>query len=331
MSDGAPSVSIVVAVRDEEAAVRELESRLRRAMESAARSYELIFVDDGSRDGTAALLRELEAAEARVRVFEFTRSFGQAAALACGVFAASGDAVVTMDGDLQNPPEEIPALLAPLAGTAGVATGYRAQRYEGLVRWLGSRAVHWLACWLTGVRIRDFGGNFKAYRREVVEAMRQIWAPGKPLFPLALWAGYPVAEVTVRHDPRRCGRSSYTLGSQLRINFDLITSFTTAPLAWLGALGAVGVAVGAAGVLGCWWRGGPAGLADLCSVAAVAVGAVFVAAGILGQYVGRIYQLVASGNPSYVVKRGPLERGVAQPRAAAEEAASPSGRLTRIR
>jgi undecaprenyl-phosphate 4-deoxy-4-formamido-L-arabinose transferase len=306
MADVTPAVSVVVAMLNEVGTIEDLTRRVCQALGERGMSFEIVLVDDGSRDRTVETVRRLEAADERVRVFEFTRNFGQAAALACGIFAARGHIVVQMDGDLQNPPEEIPKLLAAIEAGAGVATGRRGTRYEGAWRWLGSRVMHWLARLLTGAQIEDFGGNFKAYRRDVVEETRRIWAPGKPFFPLTLWLGFPVAEVTVRHDPPWQGESRYTLRSLLRINLDLVTAFTTLPLAVLGISGSACLTAGALWMAICWLQSDPAPLAIATALALVVIGAVFFAAGVLGQYLGRVYRLVASDGPAYVVRAGPL-------------------------
>jgi undecaprenyl-phosphate 4-deoxy-4-formamido-L-arabinose transferase len=297
-------VSIVVPLLDEERSVAELVRRTCATLEARRLRFELILVDDGSRDGTAARLRELEAEDARVRVFEFTRNFGQVAALACGIFAARGRVVVTIDGDLQNPPEEIPKLLDAIDKGAYVATARRAQRYERAWRYVGSRVVHGVARALTGAPIRDFGGQFKAYRAEVVESLRTVWAPGKPIFPLALWLGHPVAEVDVAHAPRAGGGSRYTFGALVRINLDLITSFTTVPLVLLGAIGAAATALGAIGVALCAWLEPAGWLAPAAALATFVIGGVWCAAGVLGLYLARVYKQVA-GNTSFALRRGP--------------------------
>jgi undecaprenyl-phosphate 4-deoxy-4-formamido-L-arabinose transferase len=314
MTDRRPDVSIVVAVYDDRASVAELAQRVEATLEARGAAFEIVFVDDGSRDGTLEALRDIEAHNPRVLVYELTRNFGQAAALACGLFAARGEVVVTLDGDLQNPPEEIPKLLDAIAAGAGVATARRGRRYEGVVRWLGSRFVHWLACRVTGVAIEDYGGNFKAYRRDVVESTKGMWAPGKPFFPLALWAGHRVAEVTVGHEPRRAGRSRYTLAALLRINFDIITAFTTLPLAMLGMLGVVGLAGGFAMLLVIGVLQTAGWLAPAIALTSMVIGAAFLASGVLGLYLGRVYRQVAGSEPAYVVRHGPRE-APAQPAA----------------
>jgi glycosyltransferase involved in cell wall biosynthesis len=309
MTRNAPHVSVVVALLNQQATIEDLARRVRETLTARGWDFELVLVDDGSGDDTVAIIRRLEAADPHTRVFELARNFGQAAALACGIFAARGDVIVQMDGDLQNPPEEIPALLDAIAAGAAVATGRRGTRYETFGRWLGSRGIHWLARALTGAAIEDFGGNFKAYRRDVVEAVRHVWGPGKPFFPLALWLGYPVAEVTVRHDPPWHGESRYTLRSLLRINLDLITAFTTIPLALLGAVGLACAGCGALAVVAALLAHPPSPIGIVLAATLLVCGAVFIAAGVLGLYLGRVYALLAGSRAGYVVRAGPARDG----------------------
>lgn len=298
-------VSVVVAVYNDGLHTPELALRTKAVLASRQLAFELIFVDDGSSDATASILRQLEADDHRIRVFELTRNFGQAAALACGLFAAKGAVVVTLDGDLQNPPEEVPRLLDAIAAGAAVATGRREQRYEGMMRWLGSRVIHRLARLLTGVELEDYGGNFKAYRQDALDATRRVWAPGKPFFPLALWLGFPVAEVTVRHEPRRHGASRYSLVGLLRVNFELITAFTTLPLMLLGIAGVAGLAAGV-GALAIWTLASRAGwLVPAVALTLISCSSAFIAAGTLGLYLGRVYELIARGAPGYMIRSGP--------------------------
>ena len=302
---GAVDVSVVVPLLDEAATVEELVSRIRSVLAQRGCRFEIVLVDDGSTDGTREILRRLEAEDPALRVFELTRNFGQAAALVCGLFAARGEVVVSLDGDLQNPPEEIPKLLDALDKGADIATAKRSQRFESLGRWLGSRAIHWMAKHLTGVRIEDFGGQFKAYRRVVLEATRRAWAPGKPFFPLALWLGFPVTEVAVRHEPRRVGSSRYSLRALIHINLDLVTAFTTLPLSLLGFAGAVLATLGLVGTVLCLALSPAGWLPAAASLTLVAVGALFLATGVLGQYLGRVYRQVAGGGPAYGGRKGP--------------------------
>jgi undecaprenyl-phosphate 4-deoxy-4-formamido-L-arabinose transferase len=264
-----------------------------------------VLVNDGSTDRTGERLAAATAADPRLHVYTLSRNFGQAAALCCGIFAARGDVVVTMDGDLQNPPEEIPRLLDALEPGVDVVTASRMIRHETRWRWLGSRVVHWMARLLVGVDIEDFGGQFKAYRREVVEATRTVWAPGKPFFALAAWLGFRVREIPVRHEARRSGRSRYGVLSLVRLNADLITSFTTLPLAALAALSVLAGAGGLLGVVVCLTTGRTTGFGAALSLLLLGLGGVFFAAAALGVYLARVYRTVAGGATGYVLRASP--------------------------
>ena len=301
MTDG-PAVSIVVPLFNEEATVTELVARLTRTLEGERMPFELVLVDDGSTDGTPALLRELAATRPGVRVLTLTRNFGQSAALCCGIFESRGRVVVTMDGDLQNPPEEIPTLLRALGPGIDLVTARREVRHERFWRLVGSRFVHWISRGLIGADLQDFGGQFKAYRREVIDATRTAWAPGKPFFALAVWLGFHVAEVPVRHDPRPAGGSRYRLGSLVRLNIDLITSFTTVPLVLLAILSIACGAAGVAGVVWCVAAGRTNGFGANVSLLLLGLGGLFFAAAALGVYLARVYRTVAGAPMGYVLR-----------------------------
>lgn len=297
-----PTLSIVVPLFNEEATIDELLARIRATLEAREQSFEIVLVDDGSRDGTARQLAAAATSDPRIRVCRLSRNFGQAAALCCGLFEARGDVVVTMDGDLQNPPEEIPRLLDALGPDIDIVTARREVRHETLWRWAGSRAVHWMARLLVGIPLEDFGGQFKAYRREVIDATRTAWSPGKPFFALAAWLGFRVLEIPVRHDPRRTGGSRYNLLSLVRLNADLITSFTTLPLALLALLGLLTGAAGLLGIALCFWTGETDGFIAALSLLLLGLGGVFFAAASLGVYLARVYRTVAGGPTGYVLR-----------------------------
>jgi undecaprenyl-phosphate 4-deoxy-4-formamido-L-arabinose transferase len=303
MSDAAPDVSVVVPLFDEEATVGELVERLARTLAVDGRRFEVVLVDDGSRDRTPAILRELATRHPWVRVFTMSRNFGQSAALCAGIFESRGRVVVTMDGDLQNPPEEVPKLLAALVPGVDLVTARREARHERFWRLVGSRLVHRVARVLIGADLQDFGGQFKAYRREVVDATRTAWAPGKPFFALAVWLGFRAVEVDVRHDPRRVGESRYRLTSLVRLNVDLITSFTTVPLVVLAILSVACGVTGAGGVVWAVATGRTAGFGATLALLLLGLGGVFFAAAALGVYVARVYRTVAGAPLGYVLRR----------------------------
>jgi undecaprenyl-phosphate 4-deoxy-4-formamido-L-arabinose transferase len=298
-----PNVSVVVPLFDEQGTVTELVERVARTLEGERVTFEIVLVDDGSTDRTPALLRELAARHPFVRVLTMSRNFGQSAALCCGIFESRGDVVVTMDGDLQNPPEEVPVLLHALAPGVDLVTARRQVRHERLWRLVGSRVVHRVARVLIGADLQDYGGQFKAYRREVVEATRTAWAPGKPFFALAVWLGFRAVEVPVRHDPRRVGTSRYGLASLVRLNLDLITSFTTVPLALLALLSATCGLAGAGGVVWCVAAGRTSGFGAQLSLLLLGLGGIFFAAAALGVYLARVYRTVAGAPLGYVLRQ----------------------------
>lgn len=298
-------VSVVVPLFNEASTLRELVDRISQVLTARGGSFEIILVDDGSRDDTAAILDDLEATNPAVRAFGFSRNFGQDAALCCGLFESRGEIVVTMDGDLQNPPEEIPHLLDTFAPGIDLVNARRDRRHEGPLRRAGARFVHWLARTMIGVALDDYGGQFKAYRREVVDGTRSVWAPGKPFFVLAVSLGFPVTEVSVEHGPRSVGESRYRLPALVRINLDLITSFTTVPLALLGAFALLFLGVGAVGIVAVLATGQSSGFAAAAALVTFALGGVFTASAVLGLYLARLYRTVTTRENGYLLRRRP--------------------------
>src|SRR5580765_7464134 len=205
----APDVSVVVTVYNEAGCVEELYRRTVAAVEPGPRTFELIFIDDGSTDGTFAMLERLHGADPRVRAVRFKRNFGQHPAMHAGLARARGDIVVTMDGDLQNEPEDIPRLVAAVEDGADVASGRRVARKDSWGRTLPSRLINGMLRRFTGVAISDFGCAFNAYRRSVVVPM--LPAIGKQKFTkaLVLSGGASVVEVDVGHTARS-GSSRYS-------------------------------------------------------------------------------------------------------------------------
>ncbi len=297
-SGAPPRLSVVIPVYNEAPTLNELLSRTIAVLADLTPDYEVVVVDDGSEDATPDLLAKASTHNPRIRNVRLTRNFGQNAALNCGLFEATGDFVVTMDGDLQNPPEEIPKLLAAFAADVDLVSGLRTQRYEQVWRYWGSRAVHWLARLLVGRQLQDYGGQFKAYRREVIEATRQAWSPGKPFFALAVWLGFRVREVPVRHEKRRSGKTRYSLWALTRLNLEIMTSFSPAPLlaAWIAPV--LCLAAGCAASVTAWWRG--SALLWLGAAMAYGLGLVSLAVAWLASYIARLYRIAAGGAPGWV-------------------------------
>src|ERR671922_2648509 len=229
----APALSVVVTVYDEAASLEELYRRTLAALEPTGRSFELIFVDDGSTDGSFAVLSRLHERDHRVRVVRFRRNFGQHPAMHAGLSRARGEVAVTMDGDLQNAPEDIPRLVEAVEAGNDVASGRRRVRKDPMGRALPSRLINGMLRRFTGVEISDFGCAFNAYRRTAVEPM--LGSIGKQKFTkaLVLSGGASVVEVDVAHAPRE-GPSRYSPLRLTRLALHVLAGFWPQPIQWIG-------------------------------------------------------------------------------------------------
>jgi undecaprenyl-phosphate 4-deoxy-4-formamido-L-arabinose transferase len=297
-----PDLSVVVTLYDEEATVEELHRRLVRTL--AGRSFELLFVDDGSRDGTWSALERLHAADDRVRAVRFKRNFGQHPAMHAGLARARGEIVVTMDGDLQNQPEDIPRLVAALEDGTDVASGRRAARHDSWGRTLPSRLINGMLRRFTGVEIADFGCAFNAYRRSAVTPM--LGSIGKQKFTkaLILSSGASVKEVDVAH-AARAGTSRYSPLRLTRLALHVLAGFWPQPIQWIGvALGSLcSVLATVLGVYGVWYwiarEDFPGPLLGGVAVLFVLGIQGFILA-LVGEYLGRIQREV-EGRPLYSI------------------------------
>ncbi|MFO0974445.1 MAG: glycosyltransferase family 2 protein [Phycisphaerae bacterium] len=223
-------VSVVVPLHNEAGNVLELHRRIERIMSAicreraVARDWQIVFVNDGSSDGTGDILRRLAACSPNVHVINLRRRFGQTAALSAGMDYASGDVLITMDGDLQHLPEEIPILLAKIADGHDLVLGYRANRRDpALFRRWPSACANWLMRRMSGVTVRDFGSTFKALRREVIGEFEMFGEVHRFMPVLGAMAGCDMAEVPITAAPRRAGQSSYGLGRSFGVLIDIIT------------------------------------------------------------------------------------------------------------
>jgi undecaprenyl-phosphate 4-deoxy-4-formamido-L-arabinose transferase len=302
----APDLSVVVTVLNEAGSVEELYRRTLAALEPGLRSFELLFVDDGSTDGTFGVLERLHESDPRVRVIRFKRNFGQHPAMHAGFSRARGDVVVTMDGDLQNQPEDIPRLVEAVEGGSDVASGRRQARKDPIGRSLPSKVINGMLRRFTGVEISDFGCAFNAYRRTAVEPM--LGSIGKQKFTkaLVLSGGASVVEVDVAHAPRQ-GASRYSPLRLTRLALHVLAGFWPQPIQWIGVLlgtvsSLLAVALGIYGVI--FWIGEsnfPGPLFGGVAVLFVLGIQGFILA-LIGEYLGRIQRDV-EGRPLYVIDR----------------------------
>ncbi len=304
MQDAAPDLSIVVTLYDEEGTVEELHRRVSETL--AGRDYELILVDDGSRDRTWELVEALRAGDERLRAVRFKRNFGQHPAMHAGLARARGAIVVTMDGDLQNQPEDIPRLVAAVEAGADVASGRRAARHDSWGRTLPSRLINGMLRRFTGVDISDFGCAFNAYRRTAVTPM--LGAIGKQKFTkaLILSGGASVVEVDVGHTAR-AGSSRYSPLRLTRLALHVLAGFWPQPIQWIGiALGVLCTMLATAlGAYGVWYwidrSDFPGPLLGGVAVLFVLGIQGFILA-LVGEYLGRIQREV-EGRPLYSIDK----------------------------
>jgi glycosyltransferase involved in cell wall biosynthesis len=318
------TLSVVIPIKDERDNLRPLHERLRRALDplldGAAdpplEDYELLFVDDGSTDGSFAVLEGLAAADPRVKVIRLRRNFGQTPALRAGIDWSRGDVLVTMDGDLQNDPADIPMLLAKLEEGYDAVLGLRANRQDHfLVRTLPSRLGNWLIRKVTGVRIKDMGCTLRALRRDLAEALPLYGELHRFVPVLAQMHGARLAQVDVRHHPRVAGRTKYNLTRTLRVVLDLITvkflhTYLTRPMHVLGTAGLASMGLGALSLFGAlWMKYGPTSQPVfltgnpllMLSVMLELIGVQFISMGLIGELLTRTY-FESQGKSAYVVR-----------------------------
>ncbi|MGH9714383.1 MAG: glycosyltransferase family 2 protein [Candidatus Acidiferrales bacterium] len=250
-----PRYSLVVPFHDEQDSVRELHQRLSDVMRGRYEPVEFVYVDDQSADATPQILNEIAAEDPRVSVLRLKRNYGQTTALAAGFDYASGDVIISMDGDLQHDPSDIPLMLDTFETTGcDIVSGWRQKRVDNfLLRRLPSRVANWMMAKLSGVDIHDFGTTFKVYRREAIKDIPLYGEMHRFIPALAAWNGAKIVEVPIRNIVRPGGKSHYGLSRTLRVLFDIITirflvRYMTRPLHFFGPPGLLGV-VGGAGIL----------------------------------------------------------------------------------
>lgn len=245
LPDDAPDISIFLPVFNEEPNLRPLQEKLERALADLACSAEILYVDDGSTDGSLEVLREIAAKDSRVRVIALRRNYGQTPAMAAGIHAARGRVLIPMDADLQNDPVDIARLLDKLDEGYDVVSGWRQNRRDPLfTRKIPSRMANWLISKIGGVPLHDYGCSLKAYRRESLADVH-LYGEMHRFIPIyASWSGARVTEIPVEHHPRTMGKSKYGLSRTIKVVFDLMTikfmaSYQTKPLyvfGWAGLL-----------------------------------------------------------------------------------------------
>ena len=303
----APEISVVVPVYNEEDGLEALFSRLYPALDALQTTYEVLFFNDGSRDRSAALLRaQFQARPEVTRVILFAANFGQHMAIMAGFEQCRGNIVITLDADLQNPPEEIAALVGKMREGHDYVGTIRRQRQDSWFRRHASRAMNRLRERITRIKMTDQGCMMRAYSRSIADAINSCKEVSTFIPALGYTFAQRPTEIVIGHEERHAGDSKYSLYSLIRLNFDLMTGFSLVPLQWFSMLG-IGVSLlSALFVVFLMIRRllvGPEaeGLFTLFGIAFFLIGLTLFGVGLLGEYVGRIYQQVRH-RPRYLVE-----------------------------
>ncbi|AJE04089.1 glycosyltransferase [Geobacter pickeringii] len=303
----APYISIIVPVYNEEPNLQKLMARLYPVMKSLGKPFEIIFTDDGSRDRSLKILREMAQSHPEVKVIEFNGNFGQHMAIMAAFEMSTGEIVVTLDADLQNPPEEIPKLVAEMEKGHDVVGSIRQKRQDTFFRRAASKIVNITTNKMTGMQMSDYGCMLRAYNRTVIDNLNRCQEMTTFIPALAQTFASNPSEVPVSHAERAEGESKYSLYRLIRLNFDLMTGFSVVPLqlfALLGILTSVASVLFALFLLVRRFLIGSEveGVFTLFAILFFFVGIVIFGIGLVGEYVGRIYQEVRR-RPRYVVRR----------------------------
>src|SRR6516162_350504 len=249
-NDSPIQFSVVVPFFNEQENIPPLYMKLTEVMDGMGEPYELVFVDDGSKDNTFKVLSDIYEHDRRVNVVRLRRNFGQTAALKAGFDFARGEVIISMDGDLQHDPDEIPRFVEKIEEGYDLVSGWRHQRKDAwLTRQLPRRVANWMMAKLSGIELHDFGTTFKAYRREILQEIQLYGELHRFIPALASSAGARIAEVPISNPERKSGKSNYGIGRTIRVFFDLIMvkfllDYSTRPLQFFGLLGLAGTGTG---------------------------------------------------------------------------------------
>jgi len=331
--------SIVVPLYNEQENVPQLYVKIIDAMDAVGEPYEIVFVDDGSSDGTFRQLSEIARDDDRVVVVQLRRNFGQTAALKAGFDHSRGEIIISMDGDLQHDPAEIPRFIEKIKEGYDIVSGWRVERTDHwLTRRVPSRVANWIMAKLSRVELHDFGTTFKAYRREILSEIRLYGELHRFIPALASWAGASIAEVPITNVRRQNGKSNYGISRTIRVLLDLVSvkfllDYSTKPLQLFGLVGLACLAGGAG--IGLWIFGRKAlfdegllanhGPLIILGVALVMGGIQFMATGLIGELLARTYY-ESQDKPVYAVRRHLGRRGADAPRKNPPRGAGTAGR-----
>jgi len=301
-------LSIVVPVFNEQENLKELFTRLKKTLDAKKYSWELIFINDGSADQSRDILLRLHNQNHEVKVIDFNRNYGQHAAVFAGFHEVEGEIVVVLDADLQNPPEEIPNLVSKMEEGYDVVSGIRENRQDSLLRKIPSFFMAKVISYATGVKMKDYGTMLRAYRRDIIENIKQCQEISSYIPALANIFANNVTEISCKHSSRAGGKSKYSMWKLIKLNFDFMTGFSSIPIHFVSALGLVvsllGLGFGAFLGIRRIILGdvpGEEGVFTLFAILFFFVGIQIFSLGLIGEYIGRMYSEVRR-RPRYFIK-----------------------------
>ena len=302
-----PYISVVIPVYNEECNLQPLFARLFPVLEQTGKPFEIIFTDDGSCDRSLTILKEFASGSPEVKVIEFNGNFGQHMAILAAFEKSAGEIVITLDADLQNPPEEIPKLVAEMEKGHDVVGSIRQKRRDTLFRRIASRLVNVVTRKMTGMRMSDYGCMLRAYHRNIIDSINRCQETTTFIPALAQTFATNPVEVEVAHAERSEGESKYSLYKLVRLNFDLMTGFSVVPLQFFAFSGIVTALFSLAFAIFLLIRrfvvgAEVEGVFTLFAILFFFIGITIFGIGIVGEYVGRIYQEVRK-RPRYVIRR----------------------------
>ena len=300
-------VSVVIPMFNEELVLHEFYPRLKKEAESWGKSYELLFVDDGSTDNSFELMCEWKKKDSNLRIVKFTRNFGQQAAVLAGFRQSRGDIIVQIDSDLQNPPEEINRLLGAFTDEVDLVVTIPRKRRDSSLRVIGSKVLHYFAQKLFGNRFTLNLSSFRAMRRSVIEKIDQCQDRSRYMAVLMSWMAVPTVHVEVDHNSRKIGQTKYGVLPLLRLTWDLITGYSNFPLRVVTYLGLFGASIGFAIMMFLLYQRLVAGIliegfVVLSAVFSFFAGIQLLSIGFLGEYLGRVH-LQIQNRPDYIVHK----------------------------
>jgi glycosyltransferase involved in cell wall biosynthesis len=316
MNEASLKYSVVVPLYNEESVVQELYERLTRVMKQLGGSYELVLVEDGSADATLEKLKEITEKDEHVVVVQLRRNFGQTPALAAGFDCSRGEVIISMDGDLQHLPEEIPAFLEKIDEGYDVVSGWREKRVDNLImRKIPSRAANWMASKISGVDIHDFGTTFKAYKRQIIQDLRLYGEMHRFIPALVSSSGAKIIEIPIKNIERQAGKSNYGISRTFRVAFDLITlrfllGYITRPLHFFGKAAfyciVAACLIFAYVLFDKFYFNVPIFVAHgpltAAGISLLLMGLIFISTGLLGEMISRVY-FEATDRKIYAVRK----------------------------